>query len=78
LFGFVDGLKEGAEVTLAGYAIDIPVAPEYKYFLVDKLTFNGKEYADLLPQKHMAQMLPGKSPAPFPPNGMMNGRRHMR
>jgi hypothetical protein len=69
LFGFVDGLKEGAEVTLEGYAIDIPIAPEYKYFLVDKLTFNGKEYADLLPQKRMARA--------FSPGGMMNGHPRM-
>jgi hypothetical protein len=78
LFGFVDGLREGAEVTLEGYATDIPIAPEYKHFLVDKLTFNGKEYADLLPQRHMAQGFPGKPPAPPSPNGMMNGRRRMR
>ncbi|MDR1411484.1 MAG: hypothetical protein LBI91_04695, partial [Spirochaetaceae bacterium] len=33
LFGFVDGLKEGAPVKLDGYAADIPIAPEYKFFL---------------------------------------------
>ncbi|MDR0451823.1 MAG: hypothetical protein LBH15_02125, partial [Treponema sp.] len=55
LFGFVDGLKEGAPVKLEGYAADISIAPEYKFFLAEKLTFNGKEYGDLLPGRHMAQ-----------------------
>ena len=56
LFGFVDGLKEGAAVTLEGYAEEIPLAPEYRLFLAEKLVFNGREYSDLrsgglLPQR---------------------------
>ena len=47
LFGFVDGLKEGAVVTLEGYAEEIPMVPEYRRFLVEKLVFNGREYSDL-------------------------------
>ena len=49
LLGFVDGLKEGAAVTLEGFAFDVPPAPEeqdttYRSFFVEKLTLNGKEY----------------------------------
>jgi hypothetical protein len=76
LIGFVDGLKEGAEVTLEGYAIDIPIAPEYKHFLANKLTLNGKEYADLLPQGRGGCGFSGIFPGP--PGGMMNDRRRTR
>lgn len=44
LIGFIDGLKEGATVTLEGYGYPIPNAPEYQYFMSTKLTFNGKSY----------------------------------
>jgi hypothetical protein len=44
LIGFVDGLKEGAQVKLEGYAFAIPAAPEYQHLRVTKLTFNGKDY----------------------------------
>ncbi|MDR0710669.1 MAG: hypothetical protein LBF77_11455, partial [Spirochaetaceae bacterium] len=85
LFGFVDGLKEGAAVTLEGYAGEIPSVPEYKYFLAEKLTFNGKEYAGLLPEKRMGHAFSGgpgfprgSSPGFPPPAGMMHNRRHSR
>jgi hypothetical protein len=81
LFGFVDGLKEGVAVTLEGYAGDIPVAPEYKYFLAEKLTFNGKEYAGLLPGRRMGHAFSGGPGFPqdfSPPGGMMHNRRHLR
>jgi hypothetical protein len=55
LFGFVDGLKEGAAVTLEGYAEEIPLAPEYRFFFTEKLVFNGREYAGLRP----GGLLPG-------------------
>ncbi|MDR2631730.1 MAG: hypothetical protein LBC60_12480 [Spirochaetaceae bacterium] len=44
LIGFVDGLKEGAPVTLEGYEFPLPAAPEYRYLRVFKLSFNGKDY----------------------------------
>ncbi|MDR3342231.1 MAG: hypothetical protein LBT14_05485 [Treponema sp.] len=44
LIGFIDGLKEGATVTLEGSASSIPVAPEYRFLWVSALKFNGKEY----------------------------------
>ncbi|MDR2792245.1 MAG: hypothetical protein LBB61_01080 [Treponema sp.] len=63
LIGFVDGLKEGAKVTLEGYAITIPksnpAAAEEKIFRITKLSFNGKEYelnADSAP--HFSQGSP--------------------
>jgi hypothetical protein len=83
LFGFVDGLKEGAPVKLDGYAADIPIAPEYKFFLVEKLTLNGKEYGGLLSGRHMARgfsggMGGGGFPRGFPPpDAMMRDRRQM-
>jgi hypothetical protein len=49
LIGFVDGLKEDADVSLEGWAIAAPGTPEYQRFLVSKLTLNGKEYTDLFP-----------------------------
>ncbi len=44
LFGFVDGLKEGATVSVEGYATSVSLAPEYAFMHVTKLTFNKKEY----------------------------------
>jgi hypothetical protein len=75
LFGFVDGLKEGATVTLEGYAVDIPPAPEYKYFLVKKLRLNGKEYDGLLSGGRGFSGSPGDFPSP---GVMMRDRRHYR
>jgi hypothetical protein len=75
LFGFVDGLKEGAAVTLEGYAVDIPPAPEYKYFLVEKLGINGREYGGLLSGRRGFSEGPGGFP---PPGAMMRDRRDYR
>jgi hypothetical protein len=44
LFGFVDGLKDGATVKLEGSAYAVPLAPEYQHLMATKLTFNGKDY----------------------------------
>jgi hypothetical protein len=44
LLGFVDGLKEGASVSLEGHEWPVPNAPDYAFFRVTKLTFNGKTY----------------------------------
>jgi hypothetical protein len=82
LFGFVDGLKEGAAVTLEGYAEEISLAPEYRLFLAEKLVFNGREYADLRPGGPLPQR-PGErahagtigSPRGFPHSGGMKRDR---
>jgi hypothetical protein len=50
LVGFVDGLKEGAQVSLEGWAFAAPGRSENQSFLVSKLTINGKEYDNLLPE----------------------------
>jgi hypothetical protein len=44
LLGFVDGLKEGAELTLTGRAYNMAYIPEYGLFRTEKVTFNGKDY----------------------------------
>ncbi|MDR2510616.1 MAG: hypothetical protein LBC77_08240 [Spirochaetaceae bacterium] len=44
LVGFVDGLKEGARVTLEGAAISSPNDAKLKMLRVSKLSINGKEY----------------------------------
>jgi hypothetical protein len=44
LLGFVDGLKEGAELTLTGRAYGVSHIPEYHFFRTEKVGFNGKEY----------------------------------
>lgn len=43
LFGFVDGLKEGAMVKLEGYEQPLPFAPNAAMFHVVKLTVGGRE-----------------------------------
>jgi hypothetical protein len=49
LIGFVDGLKEGARVSLEGYVIAPRGDTKIRFFRAGKLTFNGKEYGDLSP-----------------------------
>lgn len=44
LYGFVDGLKEGASVKLEGYETAIPYAPNSYFFLATKLTLGTKAY----------------------------------
>lgn len=42
LFGFVDGLKEGASVKIDGYSHEIPGVKDSYAVRVDTLTLNGK------------------------------------
>jgi len=42
--GFIDGLKEGAEVTLEGYAMPASRDKNVKSLQVQKMTLNGKDY----------------------------------
>jgi hypothetical protein len=48
-FGFIDGLKEGAAVSLTGYAFDSPRRSGTKVFRVTQLDLNGKSYDLALP-----------------------------
>lgn len=42
--GFIDGLKDNAQVTLVGSAITSPFDPQTKVIRLSKLTINGKDY----------------------------------
>ncbi len=42
LFGFIDGLKEGAQVKLEGYSFPIPAAKDSFVFHIQKLTLGGR------------------------------------
>ena len=44
LYGFVDGLKEGATVKLEGYETSVPYAPNSFFFRVAALTIGSKSY----------------------------------
>jgi hypothetical protein len=44
LYGFIDGLKEGANVKLEGYEMAIPYAPNSFFFRTTKLTLGAKSY----------------------------------
>jgi hypothetical protein len=46
--GFIDGLKEGAAVTLEGYAMPAPRNDKVRFLLAQKMTLNGKDY-ELMP-----------------------------
>ncbi len=44
MYGFVDGLKEGANVKLEGYETAVPYAPNSFIFRASTLTLGGKSY----------------------------------
>jgi hypothetical protein len=44
LIGFIDGLKEGASVSLEGWAFPLPRSETEQIFRAAKLSFNGKDY----------------------------------
>jgi len=64
MYGFVDGLKEGATVKLEGFEIAIPYAPNSFLFRVNTLTIGTKSY-DL--SQIAGGMMGGRG-------GMMGGR----
>jgi hypothetical protein len=49
--GFIDGLKEGAQVTLEGYAMPSPRNDKIKSLQAQKMTLNGKDYELGWPQQ---------------------------
>jgi len=53
--GFIDGLKEGAQVTLEGYAMSSPRNDKIKSLQVQKMTLNGKDYELARPQQRQWQ-----------------------
>jgi hypothetical protein len=61
LFGFVEGLKEGASVKVEGYTREMPLAPEYSHLMATKVSVNGKVYE--LPSQGMMGMMDRRAPA---------------
>jgi hypothetical protein len=57
LIGFIDGLKEGAQVTIEGAAITIHGDKNVKFLIPSKLTINGKVY-DLAPPEREPNTAP--------------------
>ncbi|MDR0495863.1 MAG: hypothetical protein LBG95_09595 [Treponema sp.] len=49
--GFIDGLKEGAGVTLEGYARPDPRDKSVKFMRIQKMSLNGKEYDFAQPRR---------------------------
>jgi hypothetical protein len=68
LVGFIDGLKEGAAVSLEGWAFPLPRSENEQIFRAEKLTLNGKEY-ELGPRNGPAltrnEFRPGSGPGNF-------------
>jgi hypothetical protein len=60
--GFIDSLKDGARVTLEGYALANPNDTKTKFLRTTKLTINGKDYELAPPVDSAAPMMP-------PPHG---------
>ena len=69
LVGFVDGLKEGAQVTVEGPAITSPRDSKLKVLRPAKLTLNGKTY-DLAPLAFSAPFGPNRQSGPGHRNQM--------
>ena len=69
-FGFIDGLKEGAQVTIEGSALTSPRDSNLKILRLSKLTMNGKSYDMALPEGGLGFYMP-RFNYPVPPQGMM-------
>ena len=68
LIGFVDGLKEGAQVTVEGSVVTFPGRNTLKYLRGSKLTLNGKSY-DLSSSSGVDMMMGMWN---FTPNGQLS------
>jgi hypothetical protein len=80
--GFIDGLKEGAAVTLEGFARPNPQNDKVKFMSVQKLTLNGKDYDIARPSGNVnpGKAMPGQGKVvPYPnrmqPQPRQGGRR---
>jgi len=74
LAGFVDGLKEGAQASVEGYAAALP--GDGFLLRVTRLTLNGKDYD--MSSLGMGGERGGPGSAPPPPPGQGNGPRQGR
>lgn len=63
--GFIDSLKDGAQVKLEGAAISTPQDAKIKVLRVGKLTIGGKDY-DLAPPQPAAPIQPGSGGPAWP------------
>jgi hypothetical protein len=84
LIGFIDGLKEGASVTLEGFVVTPPRAQnrqtgpaaddtEARFLLAQKLIINGREYDELSPA--FPDREPGENRRHFQPKGERHRQR---
>jgi hypothetical protein len=62
LVGFIDGLKEGAQVTLEGVATVNPQDSRVKMLRVHKMTLNGREYDLVNSFRNPAPQVPRQRP----------------
>ena len=70
LIGFVDGLKEGAQVTVEGTVFTFSGRSSLKYLRGSKLTLNGKSY-DLSSSSGLGMMM-GMGMWNYTPNGQFS------
>jgi hypothetical protein len=72
--GFIDGLKEGAAVTLEGFARSTPQDEKVKFMSVQKLTLNGKDYDVARPRGNAnpGKAMPGPGKVTPYPNRMQH------
>ncbi len=54
--GFIEGLKEGAAVTLEGYALPFSQNNTVKMLHIQKMTLNGKDYDLATPRRNIMPM----------------------
>jgi hypothetical protein len=74
LIGFVDGLKEGAQVSLEGYSRSFNKTETTKLLLATKLTIGGKSY-DLAPEGRIGNGPQANGPRPDVNRGPTAGPR---
>ncbi|MDR0723472.1 MAG: hypothetical protein LBF75_11920 [Treponema sp.] len=72
--GFIEGLKEGATVTIEGYSRASP-STEFRFLRATKLTLNNKEYDLVPPEQRLSQVRPDFSYPP-PRRGKSAGPCH--
>jgi hypothetical protein len=60
--GFIDGLKEGAQVTLEGVSTVSPQDNRVRTLRVHKMTLNGKEYDLVSSMRNPASPAPRQRP----------------
>ena len=74
LVGFVDGLKEGAEVTIEGRSVSNPRDDNQKILRPAKLTINGKTYEMAVPNQSSVKPRQFSAPPPAPPSNRLPHR----